>query len=521
MIMKRLDMRIIKEILRLKFDSKLSNRNIAKSLNISRGVVNNYLKICDSANIHWPLPENTETVLLNLLDNSNKETAITPKDAVYADINCEYIFKELKRKGVTLQLLWEEYCQTNPSNHYSRSHFCFIYKDWSKKCNVVMRQEHKAGDKLFIDYAGDTASIIDKNTGELSKAEIFVAVLGASTFTYAEATLTQSLPDWIGSHIRTFEFLGGVPCLLVPDNLRSGITKACRYEPQANATYAELAKHYGTAILPARPAKPRDKAKAENAVLIVSRRILAKLRNREFFSLYELNEEISKLLILINNEPFQKNPEYCRKSLFEEIDKPELKPLPSSKFEWVEFKKAKVNMDYHVEYKGHYYSVSYLLVGKTIEIKATNNIIEIFDNYKSIAVHMRNYKRGAHTTISEHMPTRHQKHLEWTPGRFLNWAITIGPETVNLVKNMLQKKQHPEQSYRACLGLLNLAKKFGTNRLEVASSIANKVKSYKRKTVLSILENNADLVNPEDDKEVEEKNIIHENIRGSEYFNKK
>ena len=439
MIMKRLDMRIIKEILRLKFESNLSNRNIARSLNISRGVVNNYLNKCTSNNINWPLPENIDSILLNLLDN-NKET-VTPSTSRsnYADINCEYLFKELKRKGVTLQLLWEEYCQANPLNHYSRSHFCYIYKHWCRKCNVVMRQQHKAGDKLFIDYAGDTVPIINKSTGEITKAEIFIAVLGASTFTYAEATLTQSLPDWVASHIRTFEFLGGVPYLLVPDNLRSGINKACRYEPQSNPTYAELARHYNTAILPARPAKPRDKAKVENAVLIVSRRILAKLRNRQFFSLYELNEEISKLLVLINNEPFQKNPEYCRKNLFEEIDKPVLRPLPLLKFEWVEFKKAKINIDYHVECKGHYYSVPYLLVGQTVELKITQNTIEIFYNHKNIAIHMRNHKRGAHTTIPEHMPTKHQKHLEWTPGRFLNWAATIGPETVNLVKNMFKK----------------------------------------------------------------------------------
>jgi transposase len=385
MVMKRLDMRIIKEILRLKFEFKLSNRNIARSLNIARGTVNNYLERFASANLQWPLPENIEPVLLNLLKN-NKET-ITPRISSYADVNCEYISKELKRKGVTLLLLWEEYCQANSSNYYSRSHFCSIYKNWCKQRNVVMRQEHKAGDKLFIDYAGDKVLIIDKQSGEHIYAEIFIAVLGASTFTYAEATLTQSLPDWIASHIRAFNFFCGVPCLLVPDNLRSGINKACRYEPEANATYAELARHYGTAILPARPAKPRDKAKVENAVLIVSRRILAKLRNRQFSSLYELNEEISKLLILVNNEPFQKNLEYCRKSLFEEIDKPALKPLPPLKFEYVEFKKAKINIDYHVECKGHYYSVPHLLVGKTVELKITNNTIEIFHEHKSIAVH--------------------------------------------------------------------------------------------------------------------------------------
>lgn len=288
MIMKRLDMRLIKEILRLKFECKLSNRCIAKSLGISRGAVNNYLKRLTAENIRWPLPENIEPVLLNLLDN-NKETT-TLSSSNYADINCEHLSKELKRKGVTLQLLWEEYCQANSPNYYSRSHFYAIYRDWCKKRNVVMRQQHKAGDKLFIDYSGDTVSIMDRNTGELISAEIFVAVLGASTFTYAEATLSQSLPDWIASNIRAFEFFGGVPNLLVPDNLRSGINKACRYEPQANATYAELAKHYNTAILPARPAKPRDKAKVENAVLIVSRKILAKLRDRQFFSLYELNE---------------------------------------------------------------------------------------------------------------------------------------------------------------------------------------------------------------------------------------
>jgi transposase len=519
MAKKELNMKHIKEVLRLKFELGLSNRDIAISLSMSSSSVSKYTHLFEKSKLAWPLPADLgDTQIHDLLFKDQMSTKLgTPVvTAKHTPIDCNYIHKELKRKSVTLNLLWEEYTQNNVNNAYSRSQYCAIYKQWSKLRNVSMRQQHKAGDKLFIDYSGQTVPIIDKNTGEIRKAEIFLAVLGASSYIFAEATWTQGLTDWISSHVRAFEYFDGVPSLLVPDNLRSGIKKPCRYEPEENASYAELARHYGTTILPARPKKPKDKAKAEESVQHVERRILARLRNTTFFSLYELNEQIRKILKEVNDAPFQKIPDQTRSSLFLEVDKPALKPLPIHKFEFIEFKNTKVHIDYHVEAKGHYYSVPYILVGKIVELKITATIIEILFDGKTVANHMRNYKRGAHTTLDEHMPEKHKQQSGWTESRFIKWANTIGQETVKTVEKIIAKKQHPEQSYRACLGLLSLAKKYSAQRLEAACTLANKVGSYNRHTVVTILQNGTDQLPQEPDDVTS--TITHENIRGPEYF---
>jgi transposase len=392
-----------------------------------------------------------------------------------------------------------------------------MYQHWRNKLNVTMRQRHKAGDKLFIDYAGSTVPIIDARTGEIKEAQIFVAVMGASNFTFSEATWSQTLPDWVGSHVRAFSYFGGVPALLVPDNLKSGITRACRYEPEANATYLEMIVHYNTAVLPARPIKPRDKAKVENGVLVVTRWILARLRHHKFFSLVELNQSISKLLVDLNAKPFKKLPG-TRLSQFEVIDKPALKPLPEKIYVYADFKKRHLGFDYHIEVDGHYYSAPYHLVKEPLEIRITEHTIEIFHKNVRIASHMRSYKKGLHTTTSEHMPKKHLKHMKWTPGRLLNWAQTIGQNTLKLTKHLLEKKAHPEQGYRACLGMLNLVRQFGETRLEAACRRAIHYQTLSRRSVLIILKDNLDKQPLPVNEPEQTVTLHHENIRGPDYF---
>lgn len=508
-------MRKIKSILRLQHESGLSQRQIASSLGLSVGVVNKYLAKAAAVGISWPLPHelDDEDALAKLLQPTRKKKSCS---GAKHDIDFAYMHHELRRKGMTVQLLWEEYAQ-HVDNHLSYAHFCRLYKQWRKTQPQSMRQTHKAGDKVFVDYAGQTVDIIDADTGEIRAAQIFVGTLGASNYTYAEATWTQQLPDWIGSNRRMFEFFNGVPALVVPDNLKSGISKACRYEPDINPTYADFIEYYGTAVLPARPAKPKDKPKVENAVLVVERWILARLRNQVFVGLQELNAAIRELLVSLNNRPFKKLPG-CRASAFIETDKPTLKPLPSYPYEYTDFKKAKVHVDYHVELDGHYYSVPYQYIGKEIALRFTLERVECWYQNQQIALHVRSNQKGKHTTIAEHMPKSHRKHLEWTPGRFLNWAASIGTETTKYVKHLLESKPHPEQGYRSCLGLLNLARRFGSNRLENACERAWIVGARTRRSVESILVRKMDL-QPLPDKEMAQSlSIAHENVRGKNYY---
>ena len=471
-------MRKIKDVLRLKFEAGLSHERIAIAVGVSKGAVNKYLKRAAQAGIVWPLDA--------LLDESALAGLLFAKTATpapgYALPDFAHIHQELKRKGVTLTLLWEEYCSAHPDNAYRYSQFCWHYSRYRDTLRRSMRQVHRAGEKLFIDYCGSTVPIIDANSGEIRAAQIFVAVLGASHYTYAEATWTQSLPDFIGSHVRCFEFLGAVPALLVPDNLKSGVKQACRYEPEANSTYADLARHYGTAILPARPFHPRDKAAVEGAVLLVQRWILARLRNRQFFSLGELNAAIRALLVELNHRLFKKL-QGCRASAFETLDRPAMKPLPARRYDYAEWKLATVNIDYHVELAGHYYSVPHSLVKQRIEVRLTATTVECYFKGKRVAAHVRSNQRGRHTTLAEHMPEAHRKHLQWTPGRLLNWAHSIGAGVRDVVKWQLDNRPHPEQGYRACLGLLNLAKHYGNERLEAACRRALAIGAPTRKRI--------------------------------------
>lgn len=510
-----ISMHKIKDILRLSFEAGLSQHQIAASLQLSSGVINKYLALAKAANISWPLPEGIDEVKLRelLRPHTKKINRFTEPD--YASIH-----QELKIKGVTLLLLWQEYEQTHGKYAYRYAQYCAKYREWLIKQKPSMRQIHLAGEKLFIDYSGSTIDIIDPQTGEIIAAQIFVAVLGASNYTFAEATLDQTLPNWIASHVRAFKFFGGVPTLLVPDNLKSAVTKACRYDPKINSTYADMAAFYGTAILPTRPYKPKDKAKAENAVLVVQRWILAKLRHQTFVGLAELNSAISKLLKELNQKPFKKLPG-SRKSQFEVLDKPALKQLPSWSYEFAEFKKARVHVDYHVEVDKHYYSVPHLLIKQEVTVRLTTTTVECFYEGKRVASHARSYRKGSHTTVSEHMPVAHQKYLHWTPARFLNWALEIGPATHNFIQHLLKSKVHHEQTYRSCLGLLALAKRYSNSRLEAACHRALAIGAFTRQSVASMLEKGLELeplpknllLQP-----TEKKLNYHENIRGSDYY---
>lgn len=508
----RVPMHKIEEVLRLRHDAGLSLAQIAAALGLSKGVVAKYVNLARTRGIGWPLPESLDRT--GLADLLLATEAAPARRFVVPDFG--QIHVELKRKGVTLQLLWAEYVAQHGEHAYRYSQFCEHYRRWSGEQKRSLRQRHLAGDKLFIDYAGQTVPIVDRFTGEIRRAEVFVAVMGASNYTYAEATWSQQLPDWIGSHVRAFAFFGGVPALLVPDNLRSAIKTPDRYEPQPNDTYQELARHYGTAILPARPGKPQDKAKVEAGVLLVERWILARLRQQTFFGLGELNREIARLLTALNERPFQRLPG-SRRSQFDAIDRPALKALPAAAYEYAEWKAAKVGIDYHVEYQGHFYSVPHRFVGQRLHLRATATTVECLLNGQRLASHQRARAHG-YTTVPEHMPSAHRAHLEWSPSRFLRWAQSVGPATHAVVDWLLKNRPHPEHGYRRCLGLLSLARRYGKPRLEAACGRAVALKTLSYRSVASILKQGLDQLPPEDPQDSQPTLPRHDNVRGPEYY---
>jgi transposase len=512
---KRSAMRKVREVLRLKFEARLSHERIAAATGLSKGAVSNYVQRTIQKSLGWPLPEN--------LDDAALERLLFPQVVLreqYAPPDYAYVHQELKRKGVTLQLLWEEYHAANGEHAWRYSQFCLHYQRFRGNLARSMRQVHRAGEKLFIDYSGKTVPVINAVTGEIVAAEIFIGAMGASKYTYAEATWTQSMPDWIASHVRMFEYLGCVPEILTPDNLKSAIKKACRYEPEGTSTYEDMARHFGCAIIPARPYKAKDKAIAETHVLVVQRWILARLRNRQFFSLAELNTAIAELLVQLNHRPFKKLPG-CRASTFESIDRPAMKPLPAQRYEYAVWVKPKVGIDYHAEADEHYYSVPHQLVGEYLHVRMTAATVECFFKGNRVAAHVRSYQRGRHTTLPEHMPESHRRHMQWTPGRLLNWGQKIGPGTRAVVLWQLENRPHPEQGYRACLGLLNLAKTYGEQRLEAACRRALTTGSPTRKRILAILEAKLDQhpdLFPAPDTAAPTASRSHSNVRGADYF---
>ena len=512
MAAERLSMRTIKEVLRLKWEKKFSNKQIAQSCNIARSTVREYMDRARGAGLSWPLTPDLDDGSLEALLFPSALTASPGKRGLP---EMEYIRKELTRRGVTLYLLWLEYRAANPDG-YQYSQFCLRYRQWKGKLDVCLRQTHRAGEKLFVDYAGQTIPVTDPVTGHVREAYLFIASLGASSYTFAWASLSQDLPSWVDAHVRAFTFFGGVPEILVPDNLKSGVNKPCMYEPDINPTYQDLAEHYGAVVIPTRVAKPKDKAKAESAVFVAERWILAALRNHTFFSITALNRVIAEKLQDMNNRTFQKM-DGTRRSLYETIDRPALRPLPSSPYEYAEWKTARVNIDYHIEIDGHYYSVPYQLVKEQVDVRFTATTIEALFKNRRVATHPRSYQRGAHTTLSEHMPKAHQKYLEWTPSRILDWAGKNGPNTRDLASCIMENRKHPEQGFRSCLGIMRLVKRYSAERVEAACGRALLLKAYSYKSVESILKTNLDKQEWPESVSTE-KPIIHYNIRGREYY---
>lgn len=505
-------MRKIRETLRLHFDCGLGQRPIARCLDISRTTVGDYLRRAEAAGLGWPLPATlTDQQLYHQLFPPMIPVSATGRTVP----DCASLHTELKRKGVTLMLLWEEYLSEHPQG-YRYSQFCELYRQWARKLKFSMRQIHKAGEKLFVDYAGQTLPIVNPHTGEISESQIFVAVLGASSYTFAEATLSQNLADWLGSHTRAFAFYGGVPELVIPDNLKSAVSKPCRYEPDLNPSYQDLAEHYGTAVIPARVRKPKDKAKAEVGVQVVERWILARLRNQTFFSLAEANAAIRRLLSDLNGRPFKKLPG-CRKEAFETLDRPALKPLPAEAYTFSQWKKVRVGIDYHVEIDGHYYSVPYQLRSQQLDARITAGSIECFVQRKRVASHPRSFQKGRHSTVAAHMPKGHQDYADWTPERLIRWAAKTGPGTAALTEAILASRQHAQQAFRSAMGLMRLAKVYTPQRLEAACDLALDGGATNYKSVKSILSTGLDQQPRQQTLPISDP-IAHDNIRGGHYY---
>jgi len=508
-----LSMRKVREILRLRLGVGLSSRQVAKSCRVSSSTVLEYEKRARDAGLSWPLPEDLDDAALEQLVRARLE--VTKQDRPVPDIS--YIVQEMRRPHVTLSLLWLEYKAANPDG-YQYTQFCRYYNCEKKKLDVVLRQEHRAGEKLFTDYAGDTVPITNPTTGEITPAYVFVAVLGASNYTFAEATIDLSLPSWIGSHIRAFEFFGAAPQIVVPDNTKCAVIKPDRYEPDLNPAFAGMAAHYSTAVIPTRVAKPRDKAPVEAGVLLVERWILAALRNRTFFSVRELNRAIAGLLERLNTRKF-KRMNSTRRELFESLDKPAMRPLPPTRYEFLEWRTAKVGIDYYIVADKHFYSVPYQLVGEQVDVRLSQSTVEILYKNRRVASHIRSFVEGGYTTNPDHRPKSHQAHLEWTPSRIISWAQKTGPATAALVERIMRSRPHPEMGYRSCLGIIRLSKQYGAERVETAAvrPLSANVTSYK--SLKSILDRGLDKVPMKDQRSPALTLPFHSNVRGRDYYN--
>jgi transposase len=512
MATKRLTMRKTKDILRLRWDLGLTYREVARSSGQSVGALHATLARAALAGRDWERAAALDEAVLEAVLYG---TPAGPTDQRPLPDFAE-VHVERKRKGVTLELLHIEYLERHPGG-YRYTQFCELYRQWLSRRCLTMRQVHRAGEKLFVDYSGKKPHLVDRLTGGLVEVELFVGVLGASSYTFAEATATQRSADWIASHIRCFEFVGGAPDLVVPDQLKSGVTRPCRYEPEVQRTYQEMAAHYGTSVLPARPYHPRDKAKVEVAVQVVQRWILARIRNETFFTLEALNLRIAELLAELNDRTMKKFGT-SRRALFERLERAALRPLPTERFTYAEWKKAKVNVDYHVEVEHHYYSVPFQLLGEDVEARVGATTVEIFHHGRRVHAHLRSWQRGHHTTVPAHMPSSHRHHLEWSPSRIVGWAATVGPETARLVEAILADRPHPEQGYRSGLGILRLGKRYGNERLERACARALGAGARSYRHVDSILKNGLDQLPLSPAPGEEPAPVQHINIRGHDYY---
>jgi transposase len=507
-------MRKIKEVLRLRFELGVGQRAIARACSISQSTVHEYLRRAEAAKIPWPLPEGwDEERVEKALFGEHRPIGQFP-ERVRPDFSALHAQLQ-QHPHLTLQLAWEEYRQVHPEG-YGYSRFCELYGRWRRKQDVVLRQEHKPGEKGFVDWAGATIPVHDPISGEIWQAPLFVMVLGASSYTYAEATRDQQLTAWLSCHMHAFEYFGGVPRLLVPDNPRTGVSRACRYDPDLNPTYQEFAMHYGVGVVPARPYRPRDKAKVEVGVQVVERWIIAALRHHKFFRLEEVNRAIRELLERLNQRPFRKR-EGSRASVFAALERSALRSLPAERFDMSQWSRARVNIDYHIAFDANFYSVPYTLVQELIEVRATPTTVEIFHRGQRVASHLRGRGRGQVFTQKEHRPKSHQAHLEWTPSRMVHWAEQIGPNTAQLFARILAEKPHPEMGYRSCLGIIRLAEQYSAARMEAAADRALLTGACRYQSVKSILKNSLDQ-QPLTASPSLPPPPAHDNIRGAEYF---
>lgn len=514
-------MRKIREVLRLKDELSLSHRAISASTGISRSTVSEYVGRAERAGLTWEKAKelsdaDVEARLFEQVGRNEPQKR--------ASIDLRWVHQELRRPGVTLQRLWTEYQEgvaSGPPGYrpYQYSQFCDLYSEYRSKLLPSMRQVHPAGEKAFVDFSGKKPRVVDPATGQETEAELFVMVLGASNYTYAEATRSQKVEDFVGATVRGLAYFGAAPSILVPDQLKSAVSKSDWCEPELNATYAEMAQHYGLAVVPARPGKPRDKAKVEACVQVAQRWILACLRNRRFFSIEELNAAIGELLEVLNTKPFQKL-EGCRRSAFESIDRPAMKPLPARRYELGRWKQnVGVNIDYHIEYEHRYYSVPCELVHERVDLRATEHVVEVWRGGVRVTSHERSYgPKGTAVTKPEHRPRSHREFGEWPPERLVVWAQKTGPSTAEVARAILSRGSHPESGRRACLALLRMAERYTGERLEAACARAVRIGNPTRKSVEAILKSGLDKAALPS--EAEPNSVKHENIRGGDYFDR-
>lgn len=521
-VMRRHAMRKIREVLRLKLEHGCSQREISAATGLSKGAVCAYLRRAREAGVTWDAAQTLDDVQLERqLFTLVGRNLPNPR----APIDMQWVHAELRLPGVTLQQLWNEYCEgartdLQARRPYQYSQFCDLYRDFRKRVDATMRQVHRAGEKVFVDYSGKKVAYFDHETGERIEVELFVAVLGASNYTFAEASRSQKVADFCASTVRAFEHFGGVPQVVVPDQLRSAVKGPDRLDPEINPTYAELAQHYGTAVIPARPRRPRDKAKVENGVLVVQRWIVACLRHRTFFSLDALNVAIDDLLDRLNERPFKKL-DGCRRSAFESIDKPALRPLPPVRFEVTKWKKAKVGIDYHVDFDRRLYSVHHTLIGEHVEVRATVSTIELFFAGRRIASHARSHgPPGSEVTLEAHRPKSHRDYGAWSPERVVSWAATIGPRTAEVAAAIMAARPRPEQGYRSCLALIRTTKRYDAVRIEAACERALLIGSPTRHSVEMILRRNLDQA-PLAPVPEPRPPVAHDNVRGGAYYDRK
>jgi transposase len=502
-------MRQLRDVLRLKYDTKLPQRAIARACGVGLGTVTTYLQRATTAGLTWPLPDDLDDAALEARLFRRPTLATDRVVPTWTDLH-----QELKKPGVTLMLLWQEYRAAHPGG-YAYSQFCERYRQWRRKLRPSMRQVHRAGEKLFVDFSGTRPHLVDPQTGEEIAVELFVGVLGASALIYAEATRGQDLTSWVSAHVRMLDYFQGTTAVWVPDNLKSGVTSAHRYEPEINRTYLDLAQHYGAVVIPTRVARPKDKPKVEVSIQITQRWVLAALRHQTFFTLADLNAAIRGRIDAINDRPM-KIVGVSRRTLFEQIDRPALRPLPPTRYELAEWKAGRVNIDYHVEVDHNFYSVPYQLVHEHVESRFTASTIEVFFKGRRVAAHARLTGRGRYATRAEHMPHAHRAHAEWTPSRLIAWAEQTGPATGRLVAGILERRPHPEQGYRACLGLMRLGREHGADRLEAACQRAERLRSYRFRTVEHILQHQQDRLPLEEPPA--RPALTHENVRGATYY---